>query len=59
MILTVLRLCYLWYNGACDLKPFLVNQVKKGSAGAILLLETVEFLIKFHCEKQRTNMYAA
>ena len=37
---------------ACDLKPFLVNQAKKGSAGAILLLERVEFLAdKFHCEK--------
>ena len=49
---SVLRLRYLGYDRACDLKPFLVNQEKKGSAGAILLLERVQFLVdKFHCEK--------
>ena len=49
---SVLRLRYLGYDRACDLKPFLVNQAKKGSAGAILLLERVKFLVdKFHCEK--------
>ena len=49
---SVLRLRYLGYDRACDLKPFLVNQAKKGSAGAILLLERVQFLVdKFHCEK--------
>ena len=49
---SVLRLRYLGYDRACDLKPFLVNQAKKGSAGAILLLERVQFLVdRFHCEK--------
>ena len=49
---SILRLRYLGYDSACDLKPFLVNQAKKGSAGAILLLERVKFLVdKFHCEK--------
>ena len=28
-----------------------MNQEKKGSAGATLLLERVKFLDKFHCEK--------
>lgn len=49
---SVLRLRYLGYDRACDLKPFLVNQAKRGSAGAILLLERVKFLVDiFHCEK--------
>ena len=49
---SVLRLRYLGYDRACDLKPFLVNQAKKSSAGAILLLDRVKFLVdKFHCEK--------
>ena len=42
----------LGYDRACDLKPFLVNQAKHGSAGAQLLLERVKFLVDiFHCEK--------
>ena len=35
---SVLRLRYLGYDRACDLKPFLMNQAKNGSAGAKLLL---------------------
>ena len=38
---TVMRLRYLGYDRACDLKPFLINQSKRGSAGAQLLLERV------------------
>ena len=46
---SVLRLRHLGYDRACGLKPFLVNHAKKGSAGAILLLERVEFLVdEFH-----------
>lgn len=49
---TVMRLKYLGYDRACDLKPFLVNQSKHGSAGAKLLLDNVKFLVDiFHCEK--------
>ena len=50
---SVLRLRYLGYNRACDLKPFLVNQAKKKAVLVLfLLLERVEFLVdKFHCEK--------
>lgn len=49
---SVLHLRYLGYDRACDLKPFLVNQAKRGSAGAKLLLERVKFLVDtFHCEK--------
>ena len=40
------------YDRACDLKPFLKNQAKNGSAGAKLLLQRVEFLVDtFHCNK--------
>ena len=42
---TVQRLQYLGYDRACDLKPFLQNQSRRGSAGAKLLLEQVKFLV--------------
>ena len=46
------RLQYLGYDRACDLKPFLQNQSRQGSAGAKLLLEQVKFLVDiFHCNK--------
>ncbi len=49
---TMLRLKYLGYDRACDLYPFLVNQRKRGSAGANILLDNVKFLVdSFHCNK--------
>ena len=48
---TVLRLCYLGYDRACDLKPYLEKQARQGGAGAKLLLDRVEFLVDaFHCK---------
>ena len=52
---SVLRLCYLGYDRARDLKPFLKNQAKSGSAGAELLLERVEFLVDFFLCKKHTG----
>ena len=52
MMLNVYSGCYLGYDRACDLKPFLKNQAKRGSASAKLLLGRVEFLVdRFHCKK--------
>lgn len=46
------RLRFLGYDRACDLHPYLINQALKGSAGAKLLVENVQFLVdKFHCNK--------
>ena len=61
-VCTVMCLKYLGYDRTCDLKPFLVNQAKRGSAGAKLLLDNVKFLVDiFHCEKhtELTCMYAS
>ena len=43
------RLKYLGYDRACGLVPYLRNQAKNDSAGAILLLQHVKFLVDiFH-----------
>ena len=43
------RLKYLGYDRACGLVPYLRNQAKNGSSGAILLLQRVKFLVDiFH-----------
>ena len=53
---SMLRLKYLGYDRVCDLHPFLVNQSKRGSAGAKILLENVKFLVDiFHCNIQRQH----
>ena len=47
-----MRLKYLGYDRACQLHPYLVNEAKKGSAGAQLLVDDVSFLVDlFHCKK--------
>ena len=48
----ITRLKYLGYDRACGLVPYLRNQAKNGSSGAILLLEHVNFLVDiFHVSK--------
>ena len=54
---TVLRLHYLGYDRACNLKPYLEKKARQGGAGAKLLLDRVEFLVDaFHC-KNHTEPY--
>ena len=46
------HLKYLGYDRACDLHPYLQNQVSNGSAGAKILVDNVKFVVdKFHCHK--------
>ena len=47
----VLRLRYLGYDRACNLKPYLEKKARQGGAGAKLLLDRVEILVDaFHCK---------
>jgi len=47
----VLRLHYLGYDRACNLKPYLEKKARQGGAGAKLLLDRVEILVDaFHCK---------
>jgi hypothetical protein len=46
------RFKYLGYDRACQFHLYLINQCNRGSAGAKLLLDNVQFLVDlFHCEK--------
>jgi hypothetical protein len=48
------RLKYLGYDRSCDLHPFLQNLKKKGSIGASILLNNVEFMVDlWHCNKHK------
>ncbi len=48
------RLKFLGYDRSCDLHPFIKNLEKKGSVGAKILLDHVQFMVDlWHCEKHK------
>ena len=53
---TVLRLRYLGYDRACNLKPYLEKKARQGGAGAKLLLDRVEFWLMHFTARTIQNL---